>query len=95
MILGLKKASEQIPSLLTPIKGKEPSGRYLQYEHYYDQLRNSRIEEDETLALGVWQRELKKADWGKVEELSTLRKRAFHERAPARIFSQQAAGLEG
>ena len=70
MILGLKKASEQIPSLLTPIKGKEPSGRYLQYEHYYDQLRNSRIEEDETLALGVWQRELKKADWGKVEELS-------------------------
>ena len=32
---------------------------------------------------------------GKVEELSTLRKRAFHERSPARLFSRQAAGLEG
>src|SRR3954470_13826213 len=32
---------------------------------------------------------------GKVEELSTLRKRAFHERSPARLFPRQAAGLEG
>ena len=31
----------------------------------------------------------------KVEELSTLRKRAFHERPPARLFSRQAAGVEG
>ncbi|AIL13379.1 hypothetical protein IM40_07535 [Candidatus Paracaedimonas acanthamoebae] len=70
MILGLEKASKKISSLLTPIKGKDPSGRFLQYEHHYDQLRNARIEEDETLSLGIWQRELKKADWGKVEELS-------------------------
>src|SRR6478752_6874453 len=35
------------------------------------------------------------ADLGKVEELSTLRKRAFHERSPARLFSRQAAGVEG
>ncbi|MBN9413376.1 MAG: type VI secretion system protein TssA [Candidatus Paracaedimonas acanthamoebae] len=70
MILGLEKASKQISSLLTPLKGKEPSGRYLQYEHHYDQLRNARIEEDEALSLGIWQRELKKADWGKVEELA-------------------------
>src|ERR1700694_2701304 len=32
---------------------------------------------------------------GKVEKLSTLRKRAFHERPPARLFSRQAAGVEG
>lgn len=70
MILGLEKASKQISSLLMPLKGKEPSGRYLQYEHHYDQLRNARIEEDEVLSLGIWQRELKKADWGKVEELA-------------------------
>src|SRR3981081_683254 len=35
------------------------------------------------------------AGLGKVEELSTLRKRAFHERPPARLLSRQAAGLEG
>src|ERR1700726_4969834 len=35
------------------------------------------------------------AGLGKVEELSTLRKRAFHERPPARLFSRQAAGVEG
>src|SRR5258707_15853735 len=35
------------------------------------------------------------AGLGKVEELSTLRKRAFYERAPARLFSRQAAGVEG
>jgi type VI secretion system protein ImpA len=70
MTLGLQKASKQIDSLLAPIKGKEPSGRYLQYEHYYDHLRNARTADDETLPLGIWQRDLKKADWGKVEELS-------------------------
>lgn len=70
MILGLEKATNQLSSLLTPIKGKEPSGRHLQYENHYDQLRHARIEEDETLSLGIWQRELKKADWGKVEELA-------------------------
>ena len=31
----------------------------------------------------------------KLRELSTLRKRAFHERPPARLFSRQAAGVEG
>src|ERR1700694_2403128 len=35
------------------------------------------------------------AGLGKVEELSTLRKRAFHERAPARLLARQAAGVEG
>src|SRR6202012_494081 len=35
------------------------------------------------------------AGLGKVEKLSTHRKRAFHERAPARIFSRQASGVEG
>ena len=34
-------------------------------------------------------------DLGKTEELQTFRKRAVHERAPARIFSRQAARLEG
>ncbi|OJX11738.1 MAG: hypothetical protein BGO77_06480 [Caedibacter sp. 37-49] len=70
MVLGLQKASKQISSLLAPIKGKEPSGRHLQYESHYDALRNARLEEDESLPLGVWQRDLKKADWGQVEELA-------------------------
>src|SRR4051794_37296610 len=32
---------------------------------------------------------------GKIENVSAVGKRAFHERPAARIFSQQAAGLEG
>src|SRR5690349_20140851 len=37
----------------------------------------------------------RRAGLGKVEELPTDRKRAVHERAAARLFPRQAAGLEG
>ncbi|MDR1476373.1 MAG: type VI secretion system ImpA family N-terminal domain-containing protein [Holosporales bacterium] len=36
----------------------------------YDDIKNARIEEDDQLSLGVWERELKKADWRKVEKLT-------------------------
>ena len=36
----------------------------------YDDIKNARVEEDERLSLGVWERDLKKADWETVEKLS-------------------------
>jgi type VI secretion system ImpA family protein len=41
----------------------------------YDDIRNARFEEDDSLSLGIWERDLKKADWEHVEKLSleTLR----------------------
>ncbi|MDR0625571.1 MAG: type VI secretion system ImpA family N-terminal domain-containing protein [Holosporales bacterium] len=43
--------------------------RNLCYEPVYDKIKNARTEEDETLDMGIWQRELKKANWEEVCEL--------------------------
>lgn len=42
----------------------------LSYSDLYDKIKNARFEEDETLSRGIWERELKKADWKTVENLS-------------------------
>ncbi|MDR2074844.1 MAG: type VI secretion system ImpA family N-terminal domain-containing protein [Holosporales bacterium] len=36
----------------------------------YDEIKNARTEEDARLSLGIWERELKKADWPLVESLA-------------------------
>ena len=55
--------------LLRPISGDAPCGRFMLYDPLYDSIREARLQEDESLPQGVWQRDLKKADWGKVEAL--------------------------
>ncbi len=35
----------------------------------YDEIKNARFEEDSSVSFGVWQRELKKADWALTEQL--------------------------
>ncbi|MDR1207922.1 MAG: type VI secretion system ImpA family N-terminal domain-containing protein [Holosporales bacterium] len=47
------------------------AGQNLRYEPIYDKIRDARIEEDSSLSRGVWDRELKKADWGQVYSLCT------------------------
>lgn len=47
------------------------AGENLRYEPVYDQIKEARVEEDATLSRGVWERELKKADWGEVQRLCT------------------------
>ncbi|GHS92493.1 hypothetical protein AGMMS49949_04670 [Alphaproteobacteria bacterium] len=42
------------------------AGRSLKYEPLYDQIRDARSEEDSSLSRGVWERELKKANWPEV-----------------------------
>lgn len=60
---------------LAPIAGENPAGRNLAYEPVYDELREARRIEDDTLQ-GDWQRKAKVADWERVIDLaaSALRK---------------------
>ncbi len=58
-----------LPKLLAPISREKPAGDYLLYEGTYDQVRESRREDDPGLDQGVWTTDLKKADWGRVQGL--------------------------
>ncbi|MDR1034359.1 MAG: type VI secretion system ImpA family N-terminal domain-containing protein, partial [Holosporales bacterium] len=45
-------------------------GSDLSLTSVYDDIKRARFEEDDGLSLGVWERELKKADWRLVEKLT-------------------------
>lgn len=49
--------------LLNPIPGENPSGQSLRYDRVYDQIKEARSEDDETLPVGDWERGRKKADF--------------------------------
>jgi type VI secretion system protein ImpA len=55
--------------LMAPISAEQPCGEWLHYQGTYDQVRAMRREDDAGLPQGVWQSELKRADWGAVETL--------------------------
>jgi type VI secretion system ImpA family protein len=55
--------------LSTPISVEHPCGEWLRYEGTYEQIRDARREDDAGLPQGVWQTELKRANWGAVEQL--------------------------
>ena len=55
--------------LLQPISEAHPCGESLRYEGTYEQVRDARREDDASLPQGVWQSELKRAEWGAVETL--------------------------
>ena len=57
-------------ALLNPIDGENPSGESLRYDGTYDQIKESR-REDEVFAQGDWSRDLKVAEWNKVIQLAT------------------------
>ena len=52
-----------VDAFLIPISAENPSGEWLRFEPVYDEIQRLRQEDDPNLPLGVWQRELKKADW--------------------------------
>lgn len=64
-----KKQFLDLPKLLAPISRENPSGDYLFYEGTYDQIQEARREDDAGLDQGVWTTDLKKADWGRVQDL--------------------------
>lgn len=55
--------------LLNPIPGDNPSGANLRYEKVYDQIKEARTEDDESLPSGAWERQIKKADFALVIKL--------------------------
>lgn len=48
--------------LLEPIDGENPSGPDLRYDKVFDQIKEARIEEDDSIPSGAWGRAPKKAD---------------------------------
>src|SRR4051812_43072758 len=62
--------SNQSELLLAPISPEMPAGENLRYEELYDRIRNAR-REDPDLPMGVWETDLKRADWSLVEALCT------------------------
>jgi type VI secretion system ImpA family protein len=50
-------------TLLAPIPGEHPAGESLRFDPLYDEIKRLREEEDASLPQGIWQRELKRADW--------------------------------
>lgn len=61
-------SSYDIFSVLTENNG---TGVPIRYEPIFDQIKEARREDNETLSRGIWQTELKRADWAEVELLST------------------------
>ena len=59
----------ELMSLLSPISEKRPAGESLRFDRVYDEIKEAREEEDPDLPVGVWQRELKRADWSAVARL--------------------------
>ncbi len=55
--------------LITPLREGDGVGKYLRYDPLYDQIKEARREDDVTLSQGIWQTEIKRADWILVETL--------------------------
>lgn len=56
--------------LLNPIAGDNPSGANLRYEKVYDQIKEARTEDDDSIPTGAWARTVKKADHNLVIKLA-------------------------
>jgi len=56
-------------AFVAPIAGNNPVGPSLRYDPVYDEIRLARQEDDPRLSMGIWETELKKADWNKIEAL--------------------------
>jgi type VI secretion system protein ImpA len=55
--------------LLLAISPERPAGSDLRHEDTYDRIKEARREDDPSLPQGVWQVELKRADWRAVEAI--------------------------
>ncbi len=58
-----------VEDYLSPISEEKPCGDNLRYDYVYDQIQEYRREDDSELSQGIWQTELKKANWGEVSKL--------------------------
>ena len=58
--------------LLSPFSTTPPAGEDLTYDPCIDVIKEARFEEDPRLSQGVWERDVKKADWNEVSTRSFL-----------------------
>jgi len=56
--------------LLNPIPGENPAGASLRYERVYDQIKEARSEDDDSLPSRGWERPVKRADYALVIKLA-------------------------
>lgn len=59
-----------LEKLLQPISEDAPSGSYLRYDSVYDRIEECRKADDPNLPQGVWQTDLRSADWDSVFDIS-------------------------
>jgi type VI secretion system protein ImpA len=65
-------AIPEVSRFLAPISEEQPAGQWLRSDPLYSEIKQLRTSDDPTLPLGVWQRELKKADWPAVARLCQI-----------------------
>lgn len=58
-----------VQGLLDPISPEFPAGEYLRYEGTYDRIQEARREDDHTLSQGIYQKQLKRANWEEDEAI--------------------------
>lgn len=78
---SLHTLRERLPALWAPITDAEPSGHSLRGTRDFALLREARREDDASLPTGVWEHDLKTADWLAAQELA------------CRLLSEQAKDL--
>jgi type VI secretion system protein ImpA len=59
-----------IDELLSPISDEQPSGESLKSNGVYNKIKNARTADDPNLPMGVWQHNLKVADWDEVSNVA-------------------------
>lgn len=76
--ITLDSLREALPDLLAAIPGDEPVGHSLKDSHEVDRLREARRADDASLPQGVWEHDLKRSNWPKVELMASevLRQRS-------------------
>jgi type VI secretion system ImpA family protein len=52
--------------LAQPLDGSEPAGSWLRYDRVYDEIKEARSADEEYLPVGIWERDVKRADWDTV-----------------------------
>jgi type VI secretion system protein ImpA len=82
--------------LLDPIAGENPSGPDLRYDPVFDQIKEARRQDDDSMPAGDWERAVKKADFPLVVKLAgqTLAKRTKDLRLATYLIEAQYK-LEG
>lgn len=58
-----------VDRIAQPVPGNAPAGPSLRYDRVFDEIKESRREDDASLPQGVWQSDLKTANWRKVADL--------------------------